>query len=320
MGVYSLDYLHNHHLKNCSHYREIIQKIFPNERNFKDIYIHVDLFKKINFVSGNEEKSYSYSSSGTSGKKSNIYFDRKDAINQQKYLLKTVKEFTSITKKAIFVDTAFESKDQFNARKAASRGFSLLAKKRVSLPSSLEEAHQFLRELTDKYSQIILFGFTYEIYILINKFIEAKYQPIPTSNFLLIHGGGWKKLEKKKVDNQIFEKLLFSIFPNAKSLNYYGMVEQLGLIYPMCKEGFYHCPEGSDILIRNYDGKICPPEQEGLIQSISPLPISYPGHSLLTEDVGVIFSSPCKCGLNTKRFKVMGRLSKVEARGCSDAY
>ena len=62
-------------------------------RNYKDIYIHVDLFKKINFVSGNEDKSYSYSSSGTSGKKSNIYFDRKMLLTN-KVLLKTVKEFT----------------------------------------------------------------------------------------------------------------------------------------------------------------------------------------------------------------------------------
>ena len=96
MGVYSLDYLHNHHLKNCSHYREIIQKIFPNERNYKDIYIHVDLFKKINFVSGNEDKSYSYSSSGTSGKKSNIYFDRKDAIKLSKNLLQLLKKLFSL--------------------------------------------------------------------------------------------------------------------------------------------------------------------------------------------------------------------------------
>ena len=320
MGIYSLDYLHKYHLKNCLPYSEIIKKIFPNERNLKDIYIHIGLFKKINFVTGNKIKSYSYSSSGTSGEKSNIYFDRIDAINQQKYLLKTLKEFTSISKEAVFVDTAFESMEQHNARRAAARGFSLLTKKRVMLPSSLAEAYDFITELTHKYSQIILFGFTYEIYILINKFIEARFPPITNSNFLLIHGGGWKKLEHKKVDNVIFTELINSIFFNSKCLNYYGMVEQLGLIYPMCEEGFYHCPQGSDIIIRDNNGKVCMDEKEGLIQSISPLPISYPGHSLLTEDVGVMFKSPCKCGLTTKRFKVLGRLNKVKARGCSDAY
>ena len=98
------------------------------------------------------------------------------------------------------------------------------------------------------------------------------------------------------------------------------MVEQLGLIFPMCEEGFYHCPKGSNIIIRDSNGDFCKNEKKGLIQSISPLPLSYPGHSLLTEDIGIVFSGPCKCGLKTKRFKVIGRLNKLHARGCSDAY
>lgn len=320
MDIYSLEFLHNHHLKNCPPYRQIIKKIFPNEKNISDIYIHSGLFKKIDFKTGNNNKNYLYSSSGTSGNKSNIFFDRTDAINQQKYLMKTVKEFTHISKDAVFVDAACESEVQLNARRAASRGFSLLAKKRTKLPSSIEEAHFQLTQLASKNSQIILFGFTFEIYILIKKLIDSKLPPILDSDFLVIHGGGWKKLENKKVDNDLFKELLKSIFLNSKSLNYYGMIEQLGLIYPMCSEGYYHCPDGADIIIRDNYGKICLNNQKGLIQSISPLPISYPGHSLLTEDVGEVFPRPCKCGLKTKRFKVIGRLSKLQPRGCSDAY
>ena len=88
METYSLNYLHQHHMNNCAPYKQIIQKIFPNEIKCSDIYIHVGLFKKINFITGNTIKNYTYTSSGTSGKKSNINFDRTDAINQQKYLLK----------------------------------------------------------------------------------------------------------------------------------------------------------------------------------------------------------------------------------------
>jgi len=320
MEIYSLDYLHKYHLEHCISYKHIVQTIFPREKKASNIYIHAGLFKKINFKSGNIKSEYNYSSSGTSGEKSNIYFDRTDAINQQKYLIKILKEFTSISKNAIFVDTAFKSGVDFNARRAASRGFSLLAKKRATLPSKINESYYFLKELSRKYSQIILFGFTFEIFIFIQKLIEAKLPPILDSNFLIIHGGGWKKLESKKVDNKILQELFRKIFFTSKSLNYYGMVEQLGLIYPMCEQGFYHCPQGSEIIIRDKNGKICEYGQKGLIQSISPLPISYPGHSLLTEDIGITFASPCKCGLNSKRFKILGRLSKQESRGCSDAY
>ena len=136
----------------------------------------------------------------------------------------------------------------------------------------------------------------------------------------MLHGGGWKKLESQNISKEQFKQKVQEYIGIEKSINYYGMVEQLGLVYPMCKEGFYHCPRGSDIIIRDENGKVCLNGQKGLIQSISPLPISYPGHSLLTEDVGIFYQSPCKCGLNSKRFKVLGRLKTLKAKGCSDAY
>ena len=87
MEIYSLDYLHKYHLEHCISYKQIVQTIFPREKKASNIYIHAGLFKKINFKSGNIKSEYNYSSSGTSGEKSNIYFDRTDAINQQKYLI-----------------------------------------------------------------------------------------------------------------------------------------------------------------------------------------------------------------------------------------
>ena len=52
---------------------------------------------------------------------------------------------------------------------------------------------------------------------------------------------------------------------------------------------------------------------------MSTLPTSYPGHVLLTEDLGVVH------GIDDgdwpgKRFSVLGRLPRAEARGCSDTY
>ena len=59
--------------------------------------------------------------------------------------------------------------------------------------------------------------------------------------------------------------------------------------------------------------------EEGLIQVLSLLPRSYPGHSLLTEDLGTIHGEDdCPCGRSGKRFSVSGRLKDVEIRGCSD--
>jgi len=60
--------------------------------------------------------------------------------------------------------------------------------------------------------------------------------------------------------------------------------------------------------------------ENGIIQLLSILPSSYPGHSILTEDIGVILKDKnCKCAKNGKRFKVIDRVKNSEIRGCSDA-
>ena len=59
--------------------------------------------------------------------------------------------------------------------------------------------------------------------------------------------------------------------------------------------------------------------ETGLIQTLSLLPISYPGHNILTEDIGIIHGvDDCKCGKKGKYFSVLGRVPNAELRGCSD--
>ena len=53
--------------------------------------------------------------------------------------------------------------------------------------------------------------------------------------------------------------------------------------------------------------------------SFSLLPISYPGHNLLTEDLGTIHGlDGCTCGRRGKYFSVEGRVEGTQLRGCSD--
>ena len=57
----------------------------------------------------------------------------------------------------------------------------------------------------------------------------------------------------------------------------------------------------------------------GLVQLISLLPTSYPGHNIISEDIGEIIGiDDCKCGRLGKYFIIHGRAEKAEIRGCSD--
>lgn len=88
-----------------------------------------------------------------------------------------------------------------------------------------------------------------------------------------------------------------------------------------CENGYLHSSNFSDVIVRNLDFSVCKNRERGLIQVASPLAYSYPGHNILTEDVGEIFGEDdCSCGLSGKYFKVYGRIKNAEIRGCSDTY
>ena len=89
-----------------------------------------------------------------------------------------------------------------------------------------------------------------------------------------------------------------------------------------CECGHLHASIFSDVIIRNsIDFSVCKNGERGIIQVVSAIPESYPGHSLLTEDEGeIIGEDDCPCGRKGKYFKIYGRLQNAEIRGCSDTY
>jgi hypothetical protein len=136
----------------------------------------------------------------------------------------------------------------------------------------------------------------------------------------LIHGGGWKRLEDQRVDNATFKALLHKHLGIEHIFNYYGMVEQVGSIFMECEHGHLHAPVFADVFTRDpITLEPLLPGHKGILQVMSILPTSYPGHSLLTEDLGVIHGEDdCPCGRMGRHFSVSGRLPKAEPRGCSD--
>ena len=138
-------------------------------------------------------------------------------------------------------------------------------------------------------------------------------------NAFLLHGGGWKKIEENKINNKIFKSKLLNKVKIKNVFNYYGMVEQTGSIFIECKCGKFITSIFSDIIIRDLHFNLVKKGDKGFIQLFSILPTSYPGHNILTEDVGkIIDNSKCICAEKGKAFLVYGRMPRSEIRGCSD--
>jgi hypothetical protein len=211
--------------------------------------------------------------------------------------------------------------NNFDAKKAAFYGFSFFGKDFFYLinENGKIDYKGFNKFLNKSNKNFLIFGFTYLVYdILFNKLNKKKINK-DLRNGILLHGGGWKKMEKFKVLNKEFKSRLNKKLNLKKFHNYYGLAEQTGSIFLECNCGYFISTNFSDILIRDEEFNLCKKYQKGFIQLISLLPSSYPGHNILTQDIGEIIDKKlCKCDLNGTRFLVHGRAPKAEIRGCSD--
>ena len=329
-----LNWLNTHHTKLCKPYRKIQSAYGTLGKQFSDIEdfpsLPVRIFKEFNLKSISEKNVIkTLTSSGTtSNKVSKIYLDRTTAMYQTKVLSKIVQDF--IGKKRlpmIIIDSekVIKNRQSFSARGAGILGFSNFGYDHLYLLDEdmnpkLDELHGFLEKHCDK--KILLFGFTFMVWQHFYHEIRKISRDIDLRNGIVIHGGGWKKLNEISVDGAAFKQALNDAWGIKRIYNFYGMVEQVGSVFMECEEGFLHAPIFSDIIVRNLkDWSVLDFHRQGVVETLSILQYSYPGHVLVTEDLGEIYGEDdCACGRLGKYFLIHGRIPRAEIRGCSDTY
>lgn len=325
------------HASACEPYANILRACSFDVKtvtSYEDVpFLPVQMFKLVDLKSVEEQNIIkTMTSSGTSGQRvSKIFLDRVTASNQQKTMVKIVSDYTGTSRMPmIIIDCPSVLKDRakFSARGAGILGFSIFgSKKMYALNDDMQLDVQALGEFIEQHKdqRILLFGFTFMIWQHFYKeLVKLREDGIvyDLSNCIMIHGGGWKKLISESVSSDEFKKCLRDVCGLKDIHDYYGMVEQTGCIYMECECGHLHTSNFSDVIVRRpMDFGICSIGEKGIIQVVSSLPESYPGHSLLTEDEGVVLGEDdCPCGRKGKYFKIFGRLKNAEIRGCSDTY
>ena len=218
-----------------------------------------------------------------------------------------------------------KDRTKFSARGAGILGFSIFANdKAYAFDDNMEIDREVIEGFLKKHKgrNIFLFGFTFMIWQHFYKELLKQGLKYDLSCGILLHGGGWKKLANEAISSSDFRKLLHEACGITRVHNYYGMVEQTGSIYMECEQGHLHASIFSDVVMRHpLDFSPVPFGERGIVEVVSLLPRSYPGHALLTEDEGVVLGEDdCPCGRLGKYFKIFGRLKNAEIRGCSDTY
>lgn len=317
----------------CKKYAKILDKLLGNSvahQLYEIPFLPVRLFKHEHLSSvESSDIVKTMTSSGTSGQSvSQIFLDKKTASLQTKVLTRIMSNFLGRQRLPMLVidcRATVANRQHFSARTAGILGFSMFGRDvEYALDDDMVLNEERVRKFLDKYLglDILIFGFTSVIWKHLILELESNLKSIPLQNGILVHGGGWKQLQSQAVSVSEFKNRLRAVTQIARVHNYYGMVEQTGSIFMECEAGFLHTSSWSEIIIRNPSNfRPLNPGQSGLIQLLSVIPHSYPGHSLLSEDEGEIIGvDDCVCGRKGTYFIVHGRLENAETRGCSDTY
>jgi phenylacetate-coenzyme A ligase PaaK-like adenylate-forming protein len=332
--VEQLNALVRFHCEHSKEYCRILKALGVAQKRFESLesfpYLPVRLFKEYALKSVPDEAVFkTLTSSGTTSQKlSKIFLDAKTSTLQSKALVRIMQDFLGKKRlPMLIIDTPSVLKDRksFSARGAGILGLASFGRKPVyALNEKMELDWKLLEEFLAKYGAepFFIFGFTFMIWQYFYEPLRRAGKRLNMQNGILIHSGGWKKLQEQAVDNETFKRSLASVTGLRKIHNFYGMVEQVGSIFVECEKGHLHAPNFADLIIRDpLSLEPLPFGKEGLIEVLSVLPHSYPGHILLTEDLGTVLGEDdCPCGRKGKYFSVKGRLPKAELRGCSDTH
>lgn len=318
------------HAARCAPYQKILEGIWAKEADTEflpDIpYLPVSLFKQQDLFSvPKSDLKTTLTSSGTTGQRvSRIHLDTATSQRQQKSLADSLRSVLGPKRLPMLI---IDTPDVFkNPKLMSARGAGVLGLMRYgfdhcfALDSNMEVDKSAVESWLQKYQDqpIFIFGFTFMVWSALS--LKKETGSLPLHNAVLIHSGGWKKMIDQAVTPAEFNDEIKRRHSVREIVNFYGMVEQIGSIFLEVDEGILIPPNFSEFIIRDpITREPCSDGVDGLIQVVSLLPLSYPGHSLLTEDVGsAVTVIDGETGESLRGLRVKGRLPKSEVRGCSD--
>ena len=330
----------NHHLEACEPYRRfcLASGLAPGDRP-ADLagypYLPVSLFKTHELLSVPRATITTIlRSSATSGAPSTIMIDATTARRQATVSAKLIAGCLGTHRRRVLMldeDPALTRGASLTARSAATRGFLVFAsaveyvvrRDAGRLRLDLGRLIARLSECAASGEEICLAGFTSVVHgEVVQALTERGIRLALSPASAVAHIGGWKRLEDRKVTRRQFLDDVcrtLGVVP-GRVFDFYGFTEQMGLVHGSAGLEPKRVPVYSEIVIRDSRTLERAPDGEaGLIELLTPLPHSYPGIAVLTDDIGrVVQRGTDDRGGSGTTFEVLGRAGRAEPRGCGD--
>ncbi len=329
----------SHHYKNNKVYKNICDNEnfdINSVKSYDDLYkiphIIVDAFKWHDLLSIDKSKVVAtYTSSGTSGQKSHISWDKDSKTRQEQMRRNIIKSYGLMSDKAVnylifaYSPKVSEGKGAAHAHQMYST-FAPINKKFFAIDADKSGKAFFSEELSVKHFEefsndsvaLRIIGFPAFIY---DTLLHMKQHNIKFSfpkDSLIIIAGGWKSAQNRAIPFDEFCSLTkkFLGIDSSQIRDVYGFVEH-GVPYITCKYNHFHVPIYSKAFIRKPGTlEVLQKREKGLLQVLTPYNYAQPNLSILATDYAIIHSN-CPCGLEGEYIELKGRAGLKKHEGCA---
>ncbi|MBE0650513.1 MAG: acyl-protein synthetase [Bacteroidales bacterium] len=331
--AFAFHYQHNKVYKNlCDDEGFNIESVKTVEDVVYIPHFLVDAFKWYDFLSVDKSEIVStFTSSGTSGQKSHISWDKGSKDRQTQMREKIMDSYGLETdQKVNYLIFAYSPRvSEGKGAAYAHQMYSTFApeNKKVFAIDADENGKAYFNEklcvdmFTDFQNDNIplrIIGFPAFIYdtLLYMKANDIRLKF--SADSLVIIAGGWKSAENKSIPFDEFAELIDRHLGihESRIRDVYGFVEH-GVPYITCEYHHFHVPVYSKAFVRKPGTmEVLSEGEKGLLQVISPYNYAQPALSILSTDYAIIHSR-CACGRTGQYIELMGRAGLKKHEGCA---
>jgi phenylacetate-coenzyme A ligase PaaK-like adenylate-forming protein len=333
------------HIDNVPFYKSLAneKKFEPNDLKKIDDLINIPhlwahFFKSHEVLSVPKENIFLHlTSSGTTGQKSQIFFDEWTIKSAQR-MVDWIFEYYDWIKpeqKTNYILFSYETEPQSKLGTAYTDNYlckyAPVNKVYTTLRMTGSGTHEFdcfgtidkFIEFANENLPVRIFGFPAFFYFALERMKKLGIKPVkmhPDSMVFL--GGGWKG----NADKQIAKEDLYNLAHEMLGLNVERLRDGFGSVehcipYVECKNHQFHIPIWSKVFIRDTENlNTLGFNQPGFLHFVSPYITSVPAHSVIMGDLATLHeASSCSCGLRTPYFKIIGRAGVSKNKSCAVA-
>ncbi len=329
------------HINNSDYYKKLClsEKFNPESITSMDDLLKIPhlwahFFKGNEILSVPEKDVFLHlTSSGTTGQKSQIFFDEWTIRSAQRMVDWIFEKYEWVNENSKCNYILFSYQTEASSKLGTAYTDNFLCKYApvnevfTALKLTGSGGHEFdiygtiesFKRFAEQGLPVRLFGFPAFFAFALERMKKLGLPPLkfhPDS--LVFLGGGWKGHADKQIDKyelyQLAEEMLG--IPNDRLRDGFGSVEHC-VPYVECARHEFHVPVWSRVYIR--DVRTLEPlklNQKGFLHFVSPYITSMPAHSVIMGDMASLHDD-CPCGLKTPFFRIHGRAGVSKNKSCA---